>query len=867
MVDLANLQVGIGLNTGGLASDISKAKSMFSSFGSGIPGILGGVGVALAAVGVAAIGVGITSVKMAGSFQESMTQLVTGAGESQKNIDMVSQGILNMAVATGTSTQQLSAGMYMIESSGQHGAQALLTLQAAAEGAKVGNADLGTVADATTTIMTDFSSQNISAAQAVNTLIATVSAGKTHMQDLSQALSTILPTASSVKVGLNDVMGAMATMTGEGVPAANAATYLRQILMTLADPSKAGAAALQSIGLSAQQVSDDMKKSLPDTLQMIMDDLSKKFPQGSIAYQQALTAIVGGNKQMQGVLDLTGTHMSTFIQNVAGVGNAVKKGGDSINGWSAVQGDFNQKMSQASEVVETLFIRVGTALLPTVTKLISAIIPVITNFSNWLTTGGHLQSILSGIGTVIGIVAGVIGGLVSAGLAVVGFFQHCQIAALALMIPLGALGGYFVSLAVSAIASFIAAAPAMIAGFISGAAAAWTMAAGVIAATWPFLAIGAAVGLLIAVIILLVQHWGQVVSFLKDVWQGFTNWLGSSLHAVGQFFVNLWNGIISGLTAAWNMILGLLKGFLTLMLNIWTAPFRAIGALFEWLYQHNTYFADLVNAIISIVKTGLAWLQNAWTTFTGWLGNLWKGLSSLASNAWNAVKNAVMAVVNAVVSWLESAWNKEITGLGIIWSKISGIASKAWDAVVSVFQAVWGRISGILGSLWSNLSGWFGKLASQALSWGENLITGFINGIKNMLGNLGSTLGNVANTVKNFLGFHSPTKEGAGSEADRWAPAFVNMYAAGLIAGIPKIQNAVASLMKPIALNLNPPASSGLGMASVAATNAISQTGANQPAIVTLQLDSKTIAQATLPHVGAGMVYAIRSHSSVGKVA
>ena len=52
---------------------------------------------------------------------------------------------------------------------------------------------------------------------AVNTLIATVANGKTHMEDLASSLSQVLPTASSAKVGLNDVMGAMATMTGEGV--------------------------------------------------------------------------------------------------------------------------------------------------------------------------------------------------------------------------------------------------------------------------------------------------------------------------------------------------------------------------------------------------------------------------------------------------------------------------------------------------------------------------------------------------------------------------------------------------------------------------------------------------------------------------
>ena len=141
----------------------------------------------------------------------------------------------------------------MVESAGYHGADGLKVLQAAAEGAKVGNADLGTVADAATTILKDYPNVLNGAAGAVNELVATTASGKTHMSDLSQSLAQILPTSSAAGIGLNDVMGAMATMTGEGVPAANAATYLRQTILALQLPSKQTKDALASVGLSTTQ--------------------------------------------------------------------------------------------------------------------------------------------------------------------------------------------------------------------------------------------------------------------------------------------------------------------------------------------------------------------------------------------------------------------------------------------------------------------------------------------------------------------------------------------------------------------------------------------------------------------------------------
>ncbi len=360
------------------------------------------------------IALGATSLKMAGDFQEGMTSLVTGAGESEKNIKMVSDAILDMSVKTGTSTEQLTAGMYMIESAGFHGAAGLAVLKAAAEGARVGNADLGVVADGVTTIMTDYAKSGITAAQATNTLVATVAAGKTHMADLAASLAMILPTASAVGVHLNDVAAAMATMTAEGVPAADAATYLRQTLMSMENPGTKAKTVLKEIGLTADEIATDMKRSLPDTLQLIEDHLSKKFPQGSSAYVDALASIAGGTKTMQGLLDLTGQHLQTFKDNVTGVSSAVEQGGTQITGWTKVQGDMNFQLDQAHQALDAVFIKIGTDLFPMVSKFLSDdVMPAIQHFSDWATNTHGLHDAFQEVVTVGGDLIGVVEHLVS----------------------------------------------------------------------------------------------------------------------------------------------------------------------------------------------------------------------------------------------------------------------------------------------------------------------------------------------------------------------------------------------------------------------------------------------------------------------
>ncbi|NOJ73203.1 tail tape measure protein [Paenibacillus alvei] len=72
------------------------------------------------------------------------------------------------------------------------------------------------------------------------------------------------------------------------------------------------------------------------------------------------------------------------------------------------------------------------------------------------------------------------------------------------------------------------------------------------------------------------------------------------------------------------------------------------------------------------------------------------------------------------------------------------------------------------------------SVVSQSSSWGSNLISMMTSGIRSKFPSLTSAVSEAAGVIKNFLGFHSPTKEGPASESDQWAGNFVSMFAGGL---------------------------------------------------------------------------------------
>lgn len=365
-------------------------------------------------------------------------------------------------------------------------------------------------------------------------------------------------------------------------------------------------------------------------------------------------------------------------------------------------------------------------------------------------------------------------------------------------------------------------------------AALWAMLAPLFAITvtvgtlsLPFLAIAAIVAGVVAVIVLAVMHWGQIVDWLKGVWSGFSGWFMGVLGAIGGFFTGIWThiadffkglwaGIVSGLHTAWDAIVNVVRAGAALLVAVVMGPLYAIVGGFEWLYNHNYYFKALVDTIVNVVKAGLAWLQTAWTDSINWLIGAWQNTVKFATDLWNTISNAV-----------HDGWNKAVQFVSDIWAKISSYFSNAWNTYISgplhtlwsnvssVFSSAWGTyVSGPLGNLWNNMVNMVNGWSASATQWGINLIQGFINGITSMIGNVGNAVSQIAGKVGALLGFHSPAKEGPGSTADLWGPNLIEMMAQGIESREDRLQDAAQSAAGVLASGLNPELNTAL-MASI----------------------------------------------------
>lgn len=640
---------------------IAASSSAFSKFAIGLA-----AGAAFA---------GAKFVDMAGNFQQGMTRLKTGAGEVDSNMSIVSKGILQLAGEVGESTKDLLSGMYLIESAGFHGAEGLNVLKIAAEGAKVGNADMATVADAVTTGLNAYHMSASKAAEVTNALVAAEGQGKTNLEALAGSLSTVAPIASLAGVKLNELLAAMSTMTAQGTDANSAATYLKQTIGQLSNPTAKARAEMKNLGLDATQVSMNLgKNGLASTLLELTNAIQAHMgPAGTVLIQQlekasgnttefqkilanlpptqqtfigALATMTGGTKSMQAALELTGANMKVFQHNTDVINEKVKTGGQNIEGWADVQKNFNQHMAEAKGKVEALGIEIGTVLMPKVLALIDGTMSLVSWFTKHKDTS---KALAVGIGV-----------LATA-------FVTFRTVAFAAEV---ATKTWWTSTKVYAGAAKIATAVQWLwNASILGFPALWVVAA--------LIAIAAAVYV--------------VIKYHKQI---------------GAFFVRVWHGFLGILKDVWKWI----KGNWPYLLGVLTGPFGLAAA---WIYKHwdsvKSFFIKLGKDIAAPFEAVGKWIINAWGPVSNFFVNLAKVIAApyiwLWHNVFDPVFHGIAKVIQVFNQIITSAFNLWVDLMKILLAPVvnwlwHSVLDPAYQGMAKTVQWIWNSILKPIGDFW-----------------------------------------------------------------------------------------------------------------------------------------------------------------------
>lgn len=748
-----------------------------------------GMGATLAKVGMigglALAAVGVASVDMASKFQSTTARLVTSAGEANKNLGMVRTGLLNMAGQVGVSANDLAKAMYYVESAGFHGANGLIVLKAAAQGAAAEGADTTTVVQAMTDVLTDYHLKASDAANVTSKMIAAISYGKTNLQDFSGAFASIVPAASAVGISFNDVGAALAEMTNHGFTADRASMDIAQGLRSMLNPTATMKKAFDDYGVSSETLREKLSgpNGLTDGMEYLSNAALKAGKEGTPAFGAALKLLMGTAPGANAALAITGENFKATATAINGISRATADGQGNVKGFSDIQQTMGQRLKEVEAAAESMAIELGNKLLPAISSVLG-----------WLTTHlGVVKDFAIAIGIAVAALAAyaVVTKVVAAAQAILDVVMD--------MNPFVAIG-----IAVIAIAALIIKYHTQIWNFI---VKTWNDILGFLKQWWPLL-IGICFGALGLLVGLIIKYHTQIWTFIQMIWNKVFQFVKGLWGNIYSFAVQWWplllgpsglivkyhNQIYQFIQKIWNDILGVLKSF-------WgDIESDAVSAWSTVYSDVRTAWDDIVGFFDGIPGRIVRAVGNAETVLENWGIGVLQGLLNGFDSIWSSVANFFTSLPKKILGWLgihsPPPWAIEAgqhiaSGIGIGIGRAQDRVKTATQALAAIASKTVGGINGVpasggpteaqdiamkmaaligwTGGLWTDLnnvamreSGW--SMTAQNPSSGAYGIAQFINGPSEY-----AQYGGNANTLSGqLIAFFNYIKDRYGNPAGAW---------------------------------------------------------------------------------------------------
>ncbi len=740
-------KIQIDYDGAGVARAVSDQNKLKASGGS--------TSTALKTVSTAALGAGLAiaggfavAINAAADFEKGLSNIKAVTGATANEMEALRKKALQLGADTKFSAGEAAQAMEELAKAGisttdilNGAADATVALAAA------GDIALPEAATIAANAMNQFGLAAKELPKVADLIAGAANASAIDVHQFGFSLSQVGAVSHLAGISFRDTATAIALLGNAGIVGSDAGTSLKTTLQNLIPTTKTQIALARELGIITSDGANRFfdatgkAKSLAEISQVLQDATKNLTKEQKLA---ALSTLFGSDAiRAAAVLADNG---AAGFNNMASAMDKVK----AADVAATKMDNFKGSLEQLKGSLETLGIIVGSALLPRLRSVIDTFTKWANAFSN---LSPHTQKTIV---TIVGIAG-------------------------AILIFVGVVGKIIV-----AINAFRVAWVGLNLSFIAT----------------PIGAIITAIVILIGVIIYLALKtkffetiWGAVWSFLKTIGAWFAG-------PFANFFVSLWNKIVSIFTAIanffvsiWNFIVGLFTFYFNIIKTIFNFFAPLVQAVFGLIVSIIRLAFSIIGAIIAVgVALWKALIQPVLDFIWGYIQFVLNTIVSAWNAAWNFVSSVIQAVwgfigpyviaavqaiynfmvpiINAIVNFLTGAWNFIKDTSTSVWNAISGFFVGLWNFIVGLFVGAVNRViaiingvktvvdrirqffdglknaaSGGVGSLISfvaaipgRILSALGNLGSSLVQKGRDLIQGFINGIAGMAGRLRSAI-------------------------------------------------------------------------------------------------------------------------------
>lgn len=748
--------------------------------------------------GVTALGT--ASVTTAANFESSMSQvqatmgitkdaMSTVNGQSVNTMDTLSKLAKKMGAETAFSASECAEALNYLALAGYDTQQMCDTLPTVLNLAAAGDIALADASDMVTDAMSALGMGVDEAETMVDQMAKTASTTNTSVAQLGEGILTIGATAKSIKGGTAELNTALGILANNGIKGAEGGTHLRNIILSLQNPTDKAAAQMEALGLSVYDSEGNMR-SMND----ILGDLNKSMDGMTSAEKSNIISTIFNKTDLSSVNALlanTGETWDSLQKSITDSSGAAQQMADTQ--LDNLQGQITILKS----ALEGLAISFGELLMPAIKQIVGWV----QKFVDWL------NGMNDGTKKVIMTVA-----LLAA-----------------------ALGPVFIVIGkvISAVGTIMTVVP-KIAGVINTVKGAFAALNTTMLAN-PITLIIAAIAALVAAFIYLWNNCDGFRQFWIDLWENVKQTAVTVWNAIKEFFAQVWEAIKTIFSTVFEVIKTLVTTYFNLYKTIIQTVFNTVKTVITTIWESikgvfttvfnviKTLVTTYFNIYKTIIQTVLTIIQmvitTVWNTIKTVITTVLNAIKTIFSTVWNAIKTIISAVVGAIKGLITGNFTAVKNSITTIMNTIKSTISTIWNTIKSTISTVLGAIKGAVTSVFSgivnavksamvnvlnavksgfaNVKNHITGLASQAFTWGRDLVMGIVNGIRSCIGAVADAASSVASKIRSFLHFSVPD-EGPLTDYESWMPDFMD----GLAKGIEKSRGMIQKAVKDVSADM-----------------------------------------------------------------
>lgn len=784
-------------------------------------------------VTAAVTGLGTAAVTTAASFESSMFQVQATMGitkDSMSNVDgqsvntmkTLSELAKKMGSETAFSASECAQALNYLALAGYDTQEMCDTLPTVLNLAAAGDIELASASDMVTDAMSALGMETSEADTMVDQMAKTASSTNTSVAQLGEGILTIGATAKSIKGGTAELNTALGILANNGIKGAEGGTHLRNIILSLQNPTDAAAKQMTALGVSVYDSQGNMR-SLND----ILGDLNTSMEGMTSAEKSNIISTIFNKTDLSSVNALLANTGETWDSLQSSITNSAGAAGQMAD---TQLDNLQGQLTILKSALEGLAISFGELLMPAIKNIVGAV----QKFVDWLNSMDEgTKKVIVTIALVVAAVGPVliiIGKIISA----VGTIMTVvpKLAGVINVVK-GAFAALNTTMLANPIFLIIAAIAALVAAFIylwnncDGFRQFWinlwegikSVVSTVVEAIKNFF-----IGVIDFVknnwqglLLLLVNPFAGAFKLLYDNCEGFRNFIDGFLENVKNIISTAMETIKTVITTIWNAIKTAIDTVLTAIQTAFTTAWNAIKTAITTVVNAiktviTTVWTAIQTTITTIVNAISTFLTTAWTAIQTTVTTIINAIKTVITTVWNAIKTTVSTVVNAIKTTISTVWNGIKNTITSIVNGIKTTVSNVFNNILSGIKTTVGNIASSIKSGFQTAISYITSLPSKALQWGKDIIMGIVNGIKSCISAVGDAVKSVADKITSFLHFSVPD-EGPLTEYESWMPDFMQGLAKGINDSRSLIEKAVSGVASDMVINPNVTTADASGIA------------------------------------------------------